>query len=283
MPRIINAIKVVSKVVAIIIAFPVVWLLSRYGSDVSRTRGGVLQTPVRYLQHPETGRKVTLVGAIHIGKKSYYGQMQDLVDQAAENGHTILYEGVGQVDKEDVAKMPASQQIVVKQMQQMMSLMAWMSEHCFEENVIYQKQGLSYPKSWIRTDLELSDVARLMSDAGVTMVPEGKDGADLSIPSGIPVEAVSVIRKVAGIAITLLPGIHRVSGWLKVFSKRQQARDHIIINLRDDVATAGILQHAAETDVVSIWGAAHLPGIETRLAAEGYQRKSTVWLDAFWS
>jgi len=283
MTRIINAIKAVVTALAIAITFPVVWLLSRYGSDVSRTRGGVLQTPVRHFEHSETGRKVTLVGAIHIGKQSYYEQMQGLIDQAADDDYTILYEGVGQVDKQDVAKMPLPQQVVVKQMQQMMSLMAWMSEHCFEENVVYQKQGLSYPKSWIRTDLELSDVAQLMSEAGITMVPEGKNGADLSIPKDILLEAVGIIRTIVGTAITLLPGIHRVNGWLSVFSKKRRARNHIIISLRDDVAAAGILQHAAESDVVSIWGAAHLPGIESRLVAEGYQRKSTMWLDAFWS
>jgi pheromone shutdown protein TraB len=59
------------------------------------------------------------------------------------------------------------------------------------------------------------------------------------------------------------------------------ALQDIIINERNKVAVDGILEHVQHNHVVSIWGAAHLPGMISLLNKQGYREQERTWFKAY--
>mgnify|MGYP001045632970 CR=1 FL=1 len=275
------------KLLAMLILIPTVllisWPISFIGTRIGRTRGGALQIPVRLYQHKETGRKVILVGAIHIGKKAYYERIQNLVDHVSTDGFQILYEGVGKMDDKDIGSLPPKQRVIVRQMKAISAFMQEVSTKLFDEDVVYQKHGLEYPDWWVRTDVEVAHVAALFAEVDLHFWDNPEDEPGEKLLEDTPEEIVWFIKTMFATAIKLLPGISTVLGTFKQFNPKKRARDHIIITMRDEVAALGILQHAEHADVLSIWGAAHIPGIHKHLSAAGYRLTATDWFDAFWT
>lgn len=275
------------KLLVMLILIPIVllisWPISFIGTRIGRTRGGALQIPVRLYQNKETGRKVILVGAIHIGKKAYYERIQSLVDYVSAEGFQILYEGVGKMDDKDISSLPPKQRVIIKQMKAISALMQEVSTELFDEDIVYQKQGLEYPDWWVRTDMEVAHVAALFAEADLHFWDYPEDEPGEKLLEDTPEEIVWFIKAMFATVIKLIPGISIVLGTFNQFNPKKRARDHIIITMRDEVAAFGILQYAEHSDVLSIWGAAHIPGIHKHLSAAGYRHTATDWFDAFWT
>lgn len=234
-------------------------------------------------KHKKTDRKVILVGAIHVGKVSYYQRIQHLIDQAASEGFRILYEGVGKMDDKDIAKLPKKQQIIVHQMKASSAFIQGITKKLFDEDVVYQKHGLKYPKWWIRTDLDVSHVSELLTEANVNFWSDSDKRPDANFLDKLPESVSGFIKIVVHTSIKLLPGISMITSITSRFDAKKRIRNHVIITMRDEVAAHGILEHAEHANVLSIWGAAHIPGIHRHLTKAGYQHMTTKWFDAFWT
>lgn len=259
------------------------WPISFIGTRIGRTRGGALQVPVRLYQHSETGRKVILVGTIHIGKKAYYQQIQNLVDHVSSKGFKILYEGISGMDDKDVDSLPVKQRAIVRQMKAGSTFMQEFSTKLFDEDVIYQQFGLEYPDWWVKTDVEIAHVTTLFAEADLHFWDKPEDEPNKKFLEDAPEEVIWFAKVVFSTVIKQLPGITTVLEPFKQLNSKKRACDHIIITMRDEVAALGILQHAEYADVLSIWGAEHIPGIHKHLSAAGYHHTATDWLDAFWT
>lgn len=271
-------------VLVMLTMYPFLWILSYIGSSYSRTRGGVLQTAVKHYVNHATGRKVTLVGAIHVGKTAYYEQMQQLIDKAETAGAAILYEGVGKIDEEDIGRLPADQREIVHQMHTAFKGMERFGETFFEDDVVYQKKGLQYKDDWVRTDLDMDHVSSLFAEAEIDFLGvKDLDVEQQKDLSNVPVEVLGALRTFFATVIKLLSGIAQVRLYAGGWTRKSRMTNHIIITMRDEVGAKGILQQVHTSDVLSIWGAAHLPGIEQYLLQAGFSLEETEWLDAFWS
>ena len=257
------------------------WPISVFGTSTGRTRKGILQIPVRFYQHKKTRRKVILVGVIHIGKLNYYKRIQALIDKVASEGYHILYEAVGKMDEKDIKKLPKKQRVIVYQMISISSFMKDMSIKLFDNNdVVYQKHGLEYPDWWVRTDMDTSQISSLFAEADVSFIEE-KNDPDCNFLDDTPKEFVGIIRTIFSSTIKLLPGISLLCSFFNRFNREKRFRNYVIITMRDEIAVKGILQYAETQNVLSIWGAGHLPGIHKHLCAAGYQHTATDWFDAF--
>jgi hypothetical protein len=268
-------------VIVIPIVFLVAWPISIIGTSIGRNRGGMLQTPTRIYQHSSSGRTVFLVGVIHIGRKAYYEAIQSLIDQLSQHKFRILYEGVGKMDDKDMLALPPKQRVIAKQMRAISSAMQEMSALLLDEGIVYQKQGLSYPDSWIRTDVDISHMVQLFAEADLHFWEGPSDKPEKKVLDDVPEDVVGFIKALFVTAIRLLPGISKVMGVFTQFNPKKRARQHIIITLRNEVAARGILEHAEHSDVLSIWGAGHIPGIHEHLSTAGYRHTQTIWFDAF--
>lgn len=280
-----NSLGLLKSLITVLIG-PVVlllaWPISFVGTKIGRTRGNALELPIKFYEHPETKRRVILVGVIHIAKAPYYQDIQHLIDSAAAGGYRILYESVGKMDEADIINLPDNERSVVRQMQAVSAFMQGMSTKLFDGDIVYQKQGLTYPPSWIRTDVEVAHVATLFAEANLTFFAGGEKAAKQNPLEDMSEEHLKWMRLLVKTLIKLLPGITAVLRPFTYFSYKKRVRNYIIIDLRDEVAAEGILHHTKESDVLSVWGAAHLPGIHTHLSAAGYRLKNTHWLKAFW-
>jgi len=52
-----------------------------------------LQTPVLYYTHPDTGRRIMIVGMHHTGAPEYYAEATVLIDRFAAAGGVVQCEG----------------------------------------------------------------------------------------------------------------------------------------------------------------------------------------------
>lgn len=280
-----NLIKLLALLATLAVAFPIVWVLSIIGTQVSRTRRGVLQVPTRYYRHPETGRQVIMVGVIHIGKEAFYQQIQKLINQATTEKFKILFEGVGKIDKKDAEKLPPAQRFVVKQMHDIWQFMEFLLPWLTADDVIHQKKGLEYPDTWVRTDLNIKEVSALFADAGIDFMPKSESDNKITKKdlSEMPLEVKGFLSWFIATLIKLLPGLDMTKPLRRLMKPESRIRDFIILDMRNEVAAKAILEHAKTDDVLSIWGAAHLPGIHEYLVSDGYVHQSTKWHDAFWA
>jgi hypothetical protein len=59
--------------------------------------------------------------------------------------------------------------------------------------------------------------------------------------------------------------------------------ESVILKERDEIAVAGVRRALSEghREVVTIWGAGHVPGICRHLADDGFQRVSRDWVPAY--
>ncbi len=69
----------------------------------------------------------------------------------------------------------------------------------------------------------------------------------------------------------------------EVVSSQKRKMQKVIIGIRDVIAADAIITSALTEgkNVVSLWGAGHLPGIEKRLKKSGFRKVQTEWRTAF--
>ncbi|WP_431728083.1 hypothetical protein [Verrucosispora sp. TAA-831] len=54
-----------------------------------RLSGAAVQTPIYRYRHPDTGRRVTLVAAMHVGMPAYFTGLLDTIGDAEERGAVV--------------------------------------------------------------------------------------------------------------------------------------------------------------------------------------------------
>lgn len=275
-----SVLKTLSMLTIMPVAALIAWPISIIGTSVGRTRKGLLQTPIRTYQHPATGRRIILVGVIHIGRIAYYREIQKLIDRVSLDKFRILYEGVGKLDDEDVKKLPQDQRVIVNQMRSLSAMIQSVAMNLSDRDMVYQKQGLEYPKSWINTDLTVGQIAKHFAAADIGFLNDSKKKVDENVFTDIPSEVAGFIQSFIIGALRILPGIDVITRPFNWFSRQKRIRNHIILTMRDEVAAGGILEHVEHADVLSIWGAKHIPGIHKHLSVAGFEHLETIWIDA---
>ena len=72
-----------------------------------------------------------------------------------------------------------------------------------------------------------------------------------------------------------------IIGVLSFFSRDKRLAKKFILEVRNEEAVRGINVHLAEGDVATIWGAAHLHGIEKQLKRDGFREVNREWFTAY--
>src|SRR5438105_4354384 len=74
----------------------------RHRRRALRFRGGRVETVVRSFEDPATGRRLHLVGTMHLGERAYYEALSGLLADLAEAGAAVHYERIRRADDADV-------------------------------------------------------------------------------------------------------------------------------------------------------------------------------------
>ncbi|HEU5114907.1 MAG TPA: hypothetical protein VFT82_04035 [Candidatus Paceibacterota bacterium] len=233
-----------------------------------------LMTPTVTLVHPKTGRKVVIIGVMHMGRPGYFEEIQKAIEKLS--GYKVLFEGVGRLTDEEKAGLTPDERRIFDQFDAAMK----------SRNVIQILLGLSgqtddlkYDPSWIRTDMRMIDFIRRFDEAKVDPFPTMKVS---TLQKLLEKETESkLFAWVFDLILFRLPALFFCFDLVGRFRKKESVRKQVILDERNAIAVDGILRESVSADVVTIWGAAHLPGMIARLRAAGFRKTAKTWMPVY--
>ncbi|MDJ0523234.1 MAG: hypothetical protein QNJ90_14285 [Planctomycetota bacterium] len=233
--------------------------------------------------------RVDLVGAVHIADRSFYREVQKVLEDAG----TVLFEGVkpkGTSNAEfDRGPPPDKPKSAIRELQERMA--RWLG-------LAFQLDGITYRRPhFVHADVT-TDELEGEDD-------ETKEQVKESSRSGIFAQArfMNGLLKLAGPLFDLLLGRGKSAGPLRSGLKESMAemlgtmdmeerirrsdpeRVAWILDHRNEVAIKRLkeqLEQKAKGPIAIFYGAAHMPGLEKALVEEmGYTRAGARWLRAW--
>ena len=264
-------------ILLILLAIYPLWLLfakvvNLIGAKSIRNINGKLQTPVVFYEHSVTRRIVAFVAVIHIAEPAYYAAIQELIDSL--KGYKILFEATGKLSPQEEQALTLKEKEVASQFDSIFGLMKKFSELM---SLQYQKDGLAYSTSWINTDMRSYDLIRSFAQHDICLVKKGRDIDDLLTEEFGQTVARLFINKLFNRFVPVAV----VLSIAAFFSRDKRVAKRLILDTRNEVAIQGIDEHLKDSNIVTIWGAAHLPGIEKRLQKNGFREVRREWFTVY--
>lgn len=218
--------------------------------------GTNVQTPIWRYVHPDSGRRITVIGALHVGESAYYAGLRATVDQLVEAGAVVQVEGGRLLPDGDTNLSDEEQQILAA------------FDRCAElekqriplVGLVHQIDGLGYPPEWKVVDLSQLQITRRVGSHLMGKLVQAML-ADLDWPLDDPAAAA----RMQAIA---------VAAYQNALAPNHAARTPanpiaaVVIHQRTQLALDGAL--AVNGDVVLIWGCGHVPGLHTGLTSAGF-------------
>lgn len=254
--------------------------------DALRTRRYGLQTAVVTYTRPADWKRVVMVGAMHVADREYFEKLRDFVaaEESAADG-TVLYEAMRDADgppPDDDRSPAATLERGFAGLRDLYRYMAANTGRAMQYDILRPRAG------WINTDMTRREVAkrsaetwliRFLSTTGILDAIAKAIGLAGGVPKppARPDFAASFQMDISMRATHLSIPLNAL---LTLLPKRATPL-HTIVNERNEAAVEGILEALTRTDnVVSIWGAAHLPGIGRLLKRCGFAvtRRNVKWL-----
>jgi hypothetical protein len=227
-----------------------------------------LQVGVVHLLHPTTGRRVDLVGAVHIADLAYYREVQRLLEQV----DVVLYEMVKSKDAQPEDKPPETPEGEFAPRDFQKRLGEWFG-------LAFQLDAISYDRPhFVHADLTLEEFTA--GSSGGAMGDQLKSvGPMLKMLDGMMRKSTPAMQR------SLKGMLGRMMGNLKpeqLGALLGSETFELLIDRRNEACVKRLLELPAETRTVAIfYGAAHLPDLEKRLKALGYERAGARWLTAW--
>ena len=242
---------------------------------------GALEVGIISLEHKETGAKVDLVGAVHIGDKEYYEQL----NKEFKKYDSVLYEMVKPADL-DPAQFKGRPQSGVSMMQTFMQK---------QLDLAYQLDEVNYgAKNFVHADMTVKQFRKRQQARGESMIMLMLKLMREDMASRAKKEKRAVDISTAELLRALLSPTRSVE--LKYLLARQfnemerltaglnNKKGSVILTDRNKVALK-ILKKEMDTGkkkLAIFYGAAHLPGMEKRMIEKmGFERKRTRWVKAW--
>ncbi len=231
-----------------------------------------LETAVLHLVHPGTGRRVDLVGAVHIADAAYFQEVQRLLERA----DLVLYEMVKPRDAAPGG--PAPQETGgVRDLQAKMA--RWFG-------LVFQLDAIAYGRPhFVHADLTAEEfldapasqalTGRVKSMEPMLKMVEGLIGGLLGGEGDVAAARRRALKTMLG----------RMLGSLGLKAAEMLGSPELtelLIDKRNAACIAALEALPADARTVAIfYGAAHLPDLVRRLEALGYRRVAGRWLRAW--
>src|SRR6266852_7958095 len=121
-------------------------------------RQPVLQTAVTVMRQRETGRRVTLLAVVHVGRQEYFADIQRLIAAHEAAGGVVLYEGIGSLSAAEIAELPPRERAVYRTLAPLHELYGAFARSL---DLVFQGDALRYERSrWLNADIPLRELLR---------------------------------------------------------------------------------------------------------------------------
>jgi hypothetical protein len=248
----------------------VIWAFEFIGLDNTRRRWGRLEFPAVTLEHEQTHKRVHLIGVMHIAQSDYWARIEQ---QVQSKNAVVLYESVSKPTSAEMAQFTPPEYACYEHMRLMQKTMG--GEIAATLGLQFQREGLSYPSHWIRTDMSgvefITRLAKIQEQ-----FPDKIKSLD-----ALKEEQRPFVRWAVRLALIHLPLITLLGRYLRERDEYTRATNELILDQRNVIGVQGILKHGGSADVVAIWGAAHLHGMLPLLEDAGYRQVEKKWFCAW--
>ncbi len=228
-----------------------------------------LQTAVIGLRHPATGRRVTLIATIHIGRPDYYTRLTELVEEHEQQG-LVLFEGVGELTQEEAAALPDEERRVYESLA---SLNGAYRRLAAALDLVAQPDVMPRPRAgWVRADLPVRELLRRWVSARLPLVPV-MEAVGQVIDSALMRRAARFVLLQEPL---LLSAFRLVKGWTPGVGRLAA----LLVDERNAAALDVFDSVDHGQDVAIIYGAGHVPGLLEGLTRRGYREITRDWFTA---
>lgn len=226
-----------------------------------------LQTAVTHLRHPDTGRRVTLMAMIHIGRPDYYARLSELVE---EHEGLVLFEGVGELSAQEAAALSEEER---KVWESLATLNGAYRRLAAALHLVAQPDAMPRPRpEWVRADLPVRELLQRWVRARLPLIPM-MDAAGTALDSALMRRATRLLLLQEPLVLTMFqfargcaPNLGRLTA--------------LLIDERNGAALETFDRVDAAPDVLMTYGAGHAPGLLAGLTARGFREYARDWFTA---
>jgi hypothetical protein len=257
-------------------------------------RKGLKAGVVTYVR-PEDEKTVTLVGVMHVADHEFFAEHRRRTDEAEKDGAIILYEKTRDTGPPLQDDDHSPEACIERRMEGLSDQYRFLAS---STGRAYQTDEFAPKPSWINTDMSLREMAKFMARSWfIRQIVQLLDHAERK--KAETESMLNDLRKTAGReaeAPEPADGLYYPSMFtvdlqmrlmvinklmffpFKFISWRPQIVKTLLVQ-RNMVGYRGIMDALDNfRDVVSIWGAGHLPGIGELLEKEGFFCTSVEWV-----
>ncbi|MDQ1493436.1 MAG: hypothetical protein QOD57_4836 [Actinomycetota bacterium] len=247
---------------------PLPWIVTgapsrRHRRRALRLRRRQVETVVRVFEAPDTGRRLTLVGTLHLGDARYYDALSALLADLGAAGTAVHYERIRRADDAELTADERRRLEGVEASGYPVGLDAFVGALGLE----LQGERLALPAGARNVDVTDVELLRALGWDRYRRLVE---------PPSVTIDERSA--SVARPALRFLLKHGRAIDRVRALSSRHRKVNRFMIGERNRVALTEALQEAAHHDVALVWGTAHLPGLARALRRHGYRLRAERWL-----
>ncbi|MBU1029345.1 hypothetical protein KKE28_04025, partial [Patescibacteria group bacterium] len=248
-----------------VIFLPAIFFISRLKSKLFRggdikdalqiDQAGIRTATVTY-ENTNQRQSVVLFGMIHVGRPDYYEQISNRILAEEQAGHPVLYEQVKPSTPVEEAELSPTERVILEVFRRFSLIQRLMARAVRAE---HQMSALAPSNTWVHSDLTVREFGQLLMRGDtawrfISVVSWLETTA--SWLSLVPIAGQFISWLIRSVYALLLVVI------ILIFPPAMRRLRYIILDHRNAIAFQGIVRALAENDrVISIWGAAHLPGI----------------------
>ena len=234
------------------------------------------ESPVSIYRHPESGRVLSLVGAVHVADPSYFRAIQEELDRY----DLVLFERVGTPDEKRDEKLAARLSIIGELQIELASLL----------ELTHQSDAIDYSRANLRhADLSMAEFTARLEARGEPLIPA--EGLLRFLAPFIKM-SFAMTRSMR----ELDPQLTNRLRWQMARTMSDMSRlldqlgieehenpDDVIIGVRNDHAWEVFHDSFPEGHqrIAIFYGAAHLPDFQRRLLEEGWKLEERRWVPAW--
>lgn len=247
-------------------------IVSVFEDKITKRKGENLLVPTIYLEHRKTGRRIVLIGMIHIGDEEYYQNVSLKVDSLENEGYVVFYEMLksGDIKSENLSE---KQKKILEYFRFQKKQIEVIIDVC---DLVKQSDYIKIKDHWVNTDITFLELLAYLEKGGFS--PNTKEKRDALEVKGV--RHLILLRYLFEGAMLNMSTLR----FFKIFfSKKDRFQagvwDSIVLGGRNDLAVDELLR--IEENVVATWGAGHLTGITNQLRKKGFRVVEKTWQTAF--
>jgi hypothetical protein len=221
-----------------------------------------------------TGHGVTLVSVVHVGRREYYAEIDQLIAAHVAGGGVVLYEGLGSLSETEISNLSPRERAIYRTLAPLHEIYGAFARSL---DLVFQGEAIHYDRAnWINADLPLRELLRRWAESGAPLLPLDAGGAGrFSVPESALARGISAVTLLQ--TPLMLAALNRLHGHFPTLGALRE----LLISDRNRAALDALEQAASKGDALILYGAGHMEGLRSGLELRGYTAVRLSWLTAF--